>query len=172
MNEVIRAILNRTSCRSFTKEAVTKEQAEILLDCALHAPSGMGLQTWKFTAVLNREKIQRLAKAVGKAIGRDASYDMYDPSLLIITSNRKDSRYREVDNACAMENLYLGAGALGLGCVWINQLLDCCDEPDVREILREFGIPEEHGVYGCAAVGHAAAPGTGKERIGEKALVV
>ena len=170
MNEIINALLTRRSYRAFTTEAVKREDVETILDCALHAPSGMGKQTWKFTAVVNREKIQALAGAVGKALGREG-YNMYDPAVLIITSNEKETKFREVDNACAIENIYLASEALGLGCVWINQLLDCYDVPEVREILREFGVPDTHGVYGCAAIGYPAETPKEKARIGQKAIV-
>lgn len=171
MNEVINAILTRRSYRAFTDEAVKHEDVETILDCALHAASGMGKQTWKFTAVVNRDKIQQLAKAVAKAIGRDESYNMYDPAVLVITSNEKESKYREVDNACAMENIYLASEALGLGCVWINQLLGCYDDPEVRALLQEFGIPNDHGVYGCAAIGYPAETPKEKVRTGQKTIV-
>lgn len=171
MNEMIRTILERRSCRSFTKEPVSQETVDTILDCALCAPSGKGLETWQFTAVMDREKIQRLCKAVGEALGRGPEYNMYDPAVLIITSNEKDSKYREVDNACAMENIYLASQALGLGCVWINQLLTCFDEPKVREILREFGLPDSQGVYGCAAIGYPAEMPKEKARKGTKRIV-
>lgn len=79
---------------------------------------------------------------------------MYHPAAIIITSNEKDNKFREVDNACAMENIYIACEALDLGCVWINQLYTVYDEPQVRALLSEFGIPENHGVYGVAAIGH------------------
>lgn len=131
----------------------------------------MEWQTWQFTAVMNREKIQLLAKAVGKALGRDEGYDMYNPDVLIITSNEKDSKYREVDNACAMQNIYIASEALGLGCVWINQLLNCYDEPQVREILDSFGVPQNHGVYGCAAIGYKVQEPSTKEIKGKACIV-
>ena len=171
MNEIIKAILERRTCRSFTDEALSTQQVRTILDCALAAPSGRCLQTWKFTAIVNPQKIQRLASAVGTALNRGPDYTMYHPQVLVITSNLRDSKYREVDNACAMENIYLACQGLGLGCVWINQLQDCHDEPAVRGILTEFGIPEEHGVYGCAAIGYPAKPPAAKEIIGQWAIV-
>lgn len=171
MNEIIKAILERRTCRSFTQEAVTLDQVKTILDCALAAPSGMCKQTWKFTAVVNPEKIQRLAAAVGSALNRGPEYTMYSPQVLVITSNLKESKYREVDNACAMENIYLACQGLGLGCVWINQVQDCQDAPEVRAILSEFGIPAEHGVYGCAAIGYRASPPVAKEVKGQWAIV-
>ena len=171
MNEIIKAILERRSYRSFTEQAVRLEDVKTILDCALAAPSGMGYQTWKFVAVVNPEKIQRLATAVGTALNRSAYYNMYKPQVLIITSNLRESKYREIDNACAMENIYLACQALGLGCVWINQLQDCHDDPAVRSILTELGVPQEHGVYGCAAIGYPAKPPAPKETTGQWAIV-
>ena len=60
MNETIKTILNRRSCRAFTEQAVAESDVRVILDCALAAASGMGRQTWQFTAVMNREKIQKL----------------------------------------------------------------------------------------------------------------
>ena len=53
-------IQSRTSCRAFTADPVSKEDLRRILDCALAAPSGQGLQTWQFTAVTDPEKIRRL----------------------------------------------------------------------------------------------------------------
>ena len=170
MNETIKTILNRRSCRAFTEQAVAESDVRVILDCALAAASGMGRQTWQFTAVMNREKIQKLCGVVGKVLGRDG-YNMYNPDVLIITSNEKDSKFREVDNACAMQNMYLACEALGLGCVWINQLLDCFDNPEVRTILNVFGIPENHGVYGCAAIGYKSQEPATKEIKGKATIV-
>ena len=46
MNEVIKNILTRRSIRKFTDQPIPKETLEVLVDAALHAPSGKGLQTW------------------------------------------------------------------------------------------------------------------------------
>ena len=62
MNETIKTILARRSCRAFTEQAVSEADIRQILDCALSSASGMGEQTWQFTAVMNREKIQQLAK--------------------------------------------------------------------------------------------------------------
>lgn len=171
MNETLQTIFKRRSCRSFSEKPVSKDDVNILLDCALASPSGMNRQTWQFTAVVNPAKIQKLALAVGKALGRDSGYDMYKPQVLIITSNSKDSAFKEVDNACAMQNIYLASTSLGLGCVWINQLKDCFDVPEVRSLLTEFGIPENHGVYGSAAIGYANAEPRAKDVVGIKKIV-
>ncbi len=167
MNPTIETILKRRSTRSFARKPLKEADLQTIVDCALHAPSGMGRQTWKFTVVENRDKIRKLAKAVGKELGREG-YDMYDPEVLIIPSNLKDSPFGIEDNACAMENIYLAAEALEIGCVWINQLRTICQVPQIRAILEELHIPGDHVVYGLAALGYRDdTPVLPKERIGQ-----
>lgn len=164
-NEVIQNILTRCSVRTYDDRPVEREKIDTLLQCAVHAPSAMNRQTWHFSAVLNREKIAKLAVAVGKALGNE-KYDMYKPAALIIPSNELigDTGITSWDNACALENIFLAAHSMGLGTVWINQLSDTCDVPEVRAVLTEFGVPENHKVFGIAAIGYAAAETPVKEK--------
>lgn len=153
MNEVIEALLSRRSIRAFQEKAIPREALEMILKTAVYAPSGMGRQTWKFTALTDRTSIQRLAELIGQKLGR-SGYDMYRPQVLIIPSNEKDSPYGMEDNACALENIFLAAHSFGIGSVWINQLRTLCDDPDIRCLLDEFHIPSSHTVYGMAALGY------------------
>lgn len=57
MNETIQTILTRRSIRSFKEQPIAKEDLDLMIQAALHAPSGMGLQTWQFTVITNPEKI-------------------------------------------------------------------------------------------------------------------
>lgn len=167
MNPTIETILNRRSTRSFLQKTLNDEDIQTIVKCALHAPSGMGRQTWKFTVIKNREKIRQLAEVIGKELGREG-YNMYAPEVLIIPSNEQDSPFGMEDNACAMENIYLAAEALGIGCVWINQIRAICQAPTIREILDAWEIPSNHVIYGMAALGYRDdTPIQPKERIGK-----
>lgn len=155
MNEVIKNILTRRSIRKFTDQPIPKETMEVLVDAALHAPSGKGLQTWKFTVITNKDAIARLVAAIGTELKRDG-YDMYHPAAIIMPSNITDGIWSKEDNACALENIFLAAHSLGIGSVWINQMQNICDAPAIREILNDFGVPENHSVFGMAALGYPA----------------
>lgn len=130
----------------------------------------MGLQTWQFTLVKSREKIQALAKVIGEQLNRE-NYDMYQPEVIVIPSNKRDSRFGKEDDACALENIFLAAHSLGIGSVWINQLQGICDEPAVRAQLTALRIPEDHVVYGLAALGYGDDQKAPKERIGKIVVV-
>ncbi len=153
MNEIIKTLLTRRSIRSFQEKEIPQQELEQILKAAIYAPSGRGKQTWQFTAICNREKIQRLADIIGRKLNRNG-YNMYNPEVLIIPSNTKDNPHGMEDNACALENIFLAAHSFGIGSVWINQIRTLCDDPEVREILGEFGIPADHTVYGMAALGY------------------
>ena len=170
MNETMQTILTIRSTRKFKVQEIPQTDLDQILKAALHAPSGMGKQTWQFTVVKNRKKVQRLAEAAGKILGRE-NYDMYQPEILIIPSNQRDNPHGKEDNACAMENIFLAAHSLGIGSVWINQLQGICDEPSIREILNDFGIPADHIVYGMAALGYADDVKAEKKRIGKVVVV-
>lgn len=156
MNEVIQALLSRRSIRAFQEKEIPREELKTILKTALYAPSGMGRQTWKFTAITDRASIQELADLIGRKLGR-SGYDMYHPQVLIIPSNEKNSPYGMEDNACALENIFLAAHSFGIGSVWINQLRTLCEDPEIRALLNKFHIPSDHTVYGMAALGYPCA---------------
>ena len=170
MNETMQTILTRRSTRKFQNKPIPEADLDQIIQAALHAPSGMGKQTWQFTVVKNRDKIQRLAAVIARVLGREG-YDMYAPEVLIIPSNDKESRFGKEDNACALENIFLAAHSLGIGSVWINQLQGICGDPRIREILTAFGIPENHIVYGMAALGYPDDVKAEKARIGRVVVV-
>lgn len=154
MNEVLQNILTRRSVRKFKQEQIKDEELDLILKAGVYAPSGMNKQSWQFTVVQNKEKIERLAKVVREALGRDAGYNFYAPPTLIMLSNDKENTNGLADCSCALENIFLMANSLGIGSCWINQLKTICDEKEVRELLTSFGIPENHIVWGMASIGY------------------
>lgn len=164
MNEVLQNILTRRSVRTFKEEQIKAEELDLILKAGTYAPSGMNKQSWQFTVVQNKEKIELLAKVVSEALSRDAGYNFYAPPTLIMLSNEKDNVNGLADCACALENIFLMANSLGIGSCWINQLRTICDEKEVREVLTSFGIPENHIVWGMASIGYPNSVAKGHER--------
>ncbi len=154
MNQVMNNLLTRRSIRAFNNAPIPEEELKQILQAAIYAPSGMNRQTWQFTALISREKIQDLAKIIEKVANRPG-YNFYNPAVLVIASNERESLWGKEDNACALENIFLAAHSFGIGSVWINQLQGICDHQEVRAYLKALGIPKHHIVYGVAALGYA-----------------
>ena len=154
MNEVLQNILTRRSVREFKNEQIKDVELDLILKAGIYAPSAMNKQSWQFTVVQNKEKIELLAKVVREALGRDEGYNFYGPPTLIMLSNEKDNTNGLADCSCALQNIFLMANSLEIGSCWINQLKSICDENEVREVLRSFDIPENHIVWGMASIGY------------------
>ena len=156
LNNVIDALLSRRSIRSFDERRISDEDLKLIAKCAIYAPSARNRQLWNFTVVHNKEKIEKLARVIGKAVGADPSYNFYGPDALIIASAPRDYSFGREDCSCAMENIFLAAHSLGIGSVWINQLCDVSDVHEVRQALDELGVPHENIIRGTAALGYSA----------------
>ena len=153
MNETMQTILSRRSIRKFSNKPISEEILKNIVNAGMHAPSAMCRKTWQFTVITNRDIIVKLANTIAKVLGRDG-YNMFNPTAIIIPSNHRETVYGREDNACALQNIFLSAKSYGVGSVWINQLTNICDEPEIRAILKELKIPDEHIVYGIAALGY------------------
>ena len=146
------------------------------LEAATYAPNGMHLETWHFTAIQNKEVLKELNDKIKGAFaksddphtrerGHSQTYCCYyHAPTLVIVSNEPTQWWAAMDCACALENIFLAAKSLGIGSCWINQLRQTCDDPDVRAFLTKLGVPENHKVYGCAALGYAPADAPVKEK--------
>ena len=160
-NEVIRCLMERRSIREFTERPVPKTLLEVILQTGIHAPSGHNMQTWRFTVLQQQEKIQQLKEITAKVAKSKKVYfyGFNTPATLIIVSNDRRSHFKDVDSACAAENMMLAAHSLGLGSVWINALSTICDEPDIRKLLDSYEIPPQHTVIAALAMGWPKEPG-------------
>lgn len=153
MNEVINSIQTRRSIRQFNDKPISKKDLELIVDYAIHAPSGMGKDTWYFAVVTNQDLINELIDIMKVELNNNA-YTMYHPTALIIPANLKDNSHGMEDNACALENIFLASHSLNIGSVWINQLRHYMDSKNLRTFLEKVGIDDSMVVYGIAALGY------------------
>lgn len=165
-SEILEVIKKRRSTRSFLNQSPNENDISQILEAATYAPSGMNYQTWHFTAILNQDKLSELNLLIRKAFaksddphlkerGNNESYCCYyHAPALVIVSNEPRQWWAAMDCACAIENMFLTATSLGLGSCWINQLGTTCDDEDVRAFITELGVPTNHKVYGCVALGY------------------
>lgn len=161
MNPVMQAILTRRSIRRFQERAIPREILDMILRAGYYAPSGHNMQTWQFTVVEDREKIVRLKEAALKAakVHHVYCYGFENPACIVIISNDERNRDGCQDASCAAENIFLAAHSYGIGSVWLNMLMTLREKEPVKQILDEFGIPNNHVVWCMAALGYPLEEG-------------
>ena len=69
MNEVLKAIRDRRSIRSYEPEQITDEQLQALLDAALQSPTARNTQQWHFSVVQNRALLDEFSAEDARLIG-------------------------------------------------------------------------------------------------------
>ena len=174
MSKVLENILTRRSIRKYTDQQISDESLNTILTAAKHAPSGGNSQTWHFTVIQNKEKLLKLNKNIkvsfekldvdektyksirnGKIASKNDSYSFYyNAPTLILVSNNSDYGNAMADSACALENMFLASNDLKLGSCWINQVSWFDNDENVRSLLTDMGIPENHRVCGCICIGY------------------
>lgn len=174
MNPVMDNILTRRSVRSFRKDQISEKDLDTILLAGSYAPSGMGLQSWKFTAIQDPETMQKVneamrltlkslspethpnyVKLIQKAQDEHANF-LYEAPTYIIISNLIDNQNSMADCALAIGNMMLAAHSLRIGSCWLNQLPRLSEMPLIRNLMKELSIPENHNIYGSVAMGFKA----------------
>lgn len=168
MNEVMKNILTRRSIRAYKEEQISDADLNTILEAAKFAPSGMSKQNWHFTAMQNKEKIEQLISAIKEALlnspveqlqkmGANPNFNpFYNAPTIILTAYDRNSMTKVSDCAVALENIFLAAHSLNIGSCWIHILAVTGDDPKVRSILTELGIPDDYEVSGTAALGFSS----------------
>lgn len=157
MNEVIRAMIERRSIRSFKPDAVPEELLRQIIEPGLYAASARGKQSTAIVAVTNRDLRDRLSRMNCAIGGWQPDFDPFygAPAILIVLA-KKDWPNRVYDGSLVMGNLMLAAHALGLGSIWIHRAKEEFESPEGREILASLGIKDEWEGIGHCAVGYIA----------------
>ena len=160
-NEVITAILTRRSVREFTDKPIPRSVLETLVKCGMYAPSGHNMQTWRFTVITNEAKIAELKEKAARICKEKGAYfyGFVNPKVCIMVSEDRRNHYALQDGSAATQNIMLAAHSLGLGSVWVNGIIHVCDESEIRSLLTDMGIPENHIIVSTICLGYPKAAG-------------
>ena len=126
MNEILKCITERYSCRAYEDTPLTDEQIKTLVDAALISPSGMNLQPWHLTVVTDKALLEELdadGVAILAAMEDKKRYErimsrggkmLYNAPCLIIVTN-DGSKWAAIDSGVICQTVTLAAHSMGLG---------------------------------------------------------
>ena len=125
MNETLKTIMSRNSCRDFKDTPLTDEQIKAIVDAALAAPSGMNNQPWRLVVVKDKALIDELDAEGMAMISVMADKTLYNrmmerggkllynaPCLVYVLSD--GSTWGSLDCGILCQNVTLAAQSLGL----------------------------------------------------------
>jgi len=144
---VLEAIYRRRSIREFTDREVDPELLHEIIRAGIWAPSGLNNQPWRFVIVRDpdmRAKIAELTHYSHIVLAARALIAVYlDESAVYDTVKDQQSA-----GAC-IENMLLAVEALGLGGVWLGQILKNKDAVNTL-----FGLGNHLDLMAVLAIGH------------------
>jgi len=164
--DVLRAIEQRYSVRSYADKPVEEEKLSAVLEAARLAPSAGNRQEWRLVVVRDEKTRRQLAEAArGQAFVAEA------PVVIACCADTDDHKMTcgqacyPIDVAIAIDHMTLAAVELGLGTCWIGAFY----EDQVKKLL---GIPERIRVVELLLLGYPAdSPPRAKARLGSKEIV-
>ena len=144
---VFEAIYKRRSIREYTDAPVTREQLHETIKAGIWAPSGLNNQPWRFVTILDDSIMSQIADQT------HYSHIVLAAKALIVVYIDKDAMYDDVKDhqaagAC-IQNMLLALEALGLGSVWLGQILKNKDK--VNAILD---VENNLDLMAVLAIGH------------------
>jgi len=144
--ELKEAIEKRVSTREYSIESIDRKLVEDLVDCARLAPSAANRQPWHFLGLENENKkkvadiLLKKYQADKEAIDNSIPTKEYKPAMSLINSIRiiteapvlllvfrennadwHDGDYLSI--GCAVEHICLRATDLGLGTLWLRDVI-------------------------------------------------
>src|SRR5512139_2938957 len=150
--DLLEGLHTRRSIRKYTNEPVTREQLREILQAGIMAPSGMNNQPWRFVTMQSKETLQKLAQLT------KYSHIIANAPACIAVFVDKTAMYHEVKDHQSMgaciQNLLLASHGMGLGAVWLGEILKSAKE--VRELC---GLSEQHELMAVVSLGHPAGKG-------------
>ena len=153
-NEVIKAMIERRSCRKFKAEQIKNEELQAILEAGKYAATGKGLQSPKMVVIQNPEVIAKLSKWNADIMGVTSDPFYGAPVVIWVLADRNVHTYVE-DGSLAIGNMLLEAHALGLGACWIHRAKEMSELPEGRALLKKWGVSDDEIGVGCCILGYA-----------------
>lgn len=172
MNEVLKTIEERFSCRAYTGRPLTDEELDAIAKAAIQSPSAVNRQPWRVIIATNKELLaeieaeamSNLAKAEDKSsyeriMSRGGKVYYNAPCIVFVAVDKSD--YALVDMGILCENVSLAAASMGLGSVICGMIRFAFAGEKAEYFRQKLAVPEDFEIAIAVLVGEAerkAAP--------------
>lgn len=161
---IIDNIMTRRSVRKYTDQEITQETLDVIMRCAIFAPSAVNAQPWEVRVIHNPEILKEINERWRKTTApkdaesaRDMEFSVlhHAPILIVIAGESKNPKAR-VDVGIMLQTILLSAHGLGLGTCPIGMLIPPLILPENKDIIKLLNIPDDYEVMGNIAMGYPA----------------
>ena len=155
MNETVKTLCSRASCRSFRGEQISISELREVLAAGSHAPSGMNRHSARAVAVQDPDKIKLLSQLNASVMGGSGDPFYGAPTVIVVMADSSVPTYIE-DASLAIGNMLNAAYSLGLGSCWIHRAKEEMASPEGKRLMKEWGIDPSYVGVGNVILGYPA----------------
>ena len=159
MNETLKVLETRRSCRNFKPDMIKDEELKAIVKAGTFAATGMGKQSPLIIAVTDKALRDEISEENRKIGGWDSGFDpFYGAPVILIVLSDKNVPTHVYDGALVMGNLMNAAESLGVASIWIHRAKEEFDSSFGKDLLKKLGIEGDYEGIGHCALGYAAEP--------------
>ena len=159
MNETLKVLKERRSCRNFKPDMVREDDLKAIIEAGTYAASGMGKQSPVIIAVTDKEMRDRISRENRLIGGWQEGFDpFYGAPVILIVLASKEVPTHVYDGSLVMGNLMNAAQSLGVASIWIHRAKEEFESDLGKDILKQLGIKGDYEGIGHCALGYAAEP--------------
>lgn len=141
MNETLKVLEERRSCRNFKPDMITEDELQQILRAGTYAATGMGKQSPIIIAVTKKELRDQFAEENRKIMGAPEGVDPFygAPVILVVLANKAIPTH-VYDGSLVMGNLMNAAESLGVANIWIHRAKEEFESDFGKNIFADLGI--------------------------------
>ncbi len=159
MNDVLRVLESRRSCRNFKPDMVEQDKLDAILKAGTYAATGMGRQSPIIIAVTDKKLRDEIAEENRKIMGAGEGMDpFYGAPVILIVLADKNVVTHVYDGSLVLGNLMNAAESLGVASIWIHRAKEEFESDFGKALLSKLGIEGDYEGIGHCALGYAAEP--------------
>ena len=158
MNETLKVLKTRRSCRKYSSKQVDAEQLDLILEAGTYAPTGMNRQAPVIVAVQDKETRDKIAKLNAAVMGSENDPFYGAPTVLVVLADPAVRTYLH-DGALVMGNLMNAAHAVAVDSCYIFRAKEVFETEAGKAMLRQWGIPENFVGIGNCILGYGEEGG-------------
>lgn len=159
MNETLKVLETRRSCRNFKPDMVEEDKLRAILKAGTYAATGMGKQSPIIIAVTDKAMRDKIMEENRKIGGWEEGFDpFYGAPVILIVLADKNVRTYQYDGSLVMGNLMNAAESLDVASIWIHRAREEFESEFGKKLLADLGIEGDYEGIGHCALGYAAEP--------------
>lgn len=159
MNETIKTLIERRSCRAYEEKQVGEAELKTILEAGTYAPTGMGRQSPLIVAVQDPETLKKVERLNGAVLGQPDSHPFYGAPTVVVVFGNPALPFGVSDGNLVIGNLLNAAHAVGVDSCYIWRAKESFESEEGKALKAAWGIPEGYEGVGNVILGYGKPGG-------------